>query len=379
MTFIFDLAAKLVTFYFISNLRYCIHFSFSIFCYLLVFGFRVLVVTSVLNYKNDNDLHKLIPNHTLNVQIKYGKALYVWIVYSIVDFLLTMTFGVSFFLRKRLKNKRNSKNSWETIEKYTSILTIIEYTYEKDFGIKAEKINYFNSTFNNLLSNKMDYIYHSTEEICTPTKYIFSSLASLSLSTLKRYRIVVKNSLLKDFDNWNDKYVEYFTDLNFININLFTKFTDSGKMRNKCIFDIIRESNKFFEFFPKIYKLLIEILIINEDGFKLVNKLLSTLDNIHGNLIQQFIIKCIFNEWPPPLWYHSLLKYRQIIRNHGNMNDYLFYPSLIDFIQNPFQTEFPCNLSSLMNLKYKKFWINYKFKYGIFENINYPNYSLINL
>lgn len=162
------------------------------------------------------------------------------------------------------------------------------------------------------------------------------------------------------------------TVLNTLNIHCLRPFNYPKNIKDKCLIDLLKQEGNFNTIFLDSYQYFSESLLLREDGFYLVNQFIEKLKSrSYQIIVKNYITKKLFKIWPPPLWYISVLKLREYLRNSKDFHEINYLESEIKrFVLNPKRDIANFNISSVLNFNYQSIWETESLSFGIMESLH---------
>lgn len=347
---------------------------------IFLFGLKLFLIYDLYYFRRDFlFIREKYTNRNCIVILKSNNLSFLWPIFNIIDIILIiLLYKLSYFKKnKKLLINNLGDNPFTFMHtnfiKRTSLMTIVKHTFVNDNWITNE-ISFINDQTIRKIRIKEDNIYHSTQQICFEEKLEFEKSCKNFNPAEEfqyiRYRIIINHERIKSISLWNEADFKNLIILNLLNIHLLTPFTNNEKTLYKNVFEIVKNSTEYYRNFSKVFTYLIESFILREDSFQIIEEFFKKLEEPQRIVAFNYLKTILFNNWPPPLWFYSLLKLRQLIRrNLFNKHD-LCDVNLKDFILNPFKNETPFSLSSLFNLKYYNLLRDSNLNIGLMNDLN---------
>lgn len=378
-----------------------------IYCFVmhLIFGFSTIFIMLVgSSFEAGSYMEK---NKTCTIGLGYGIFLIGFSsLNSLLTIILLLLIPKKSFVHSDYSNTKNEDTSLinlstsdhitinlEEINK-DEIIQFIKYEWDQKNIEFTETIYYYNSSDWNLLINEdnLKLIYekfindiHNKDNLLlytlkqsedahfyelqkTHSKECNCWTLNQNNCSWSKHEILIDGKKLNLHSDWfiNSNFL-HLSIMNKMNIHFLTKFNCPENININFI-DFLQRRYDFNCIFNEIYRYMVESIIIREDGLNLILQLIDNLnDKFHKQIILDHVIKNIFQIWPPPLWYFSLLKCR-ILKKSGILQFNQAYKGIKDyeyFINDPFSFEL-FELCSVLNLTYKTYWKHKYLCYGIF-------------
>lgn len=353
---------------------------------------------TLIHERIKRDLNKSLLFH--ESQITWCSGYYIFFTwFSCHIFLLTFTFFWRFalgnyktggyitltwngFFQFELRHRRTDSVRLENQSQNRSgfFLDLVEYAWSSFLTVSYQARNDYDPTY---IDKCSEIVFNTTEQDsntynhalinhqkCCKVHKIPAKLSSTKKKPCdwKMLRLRLDPWKLNSIDFENLMHIEDLILLQKMNVHFLTRFSYAEPTQYDCLLNCLQKFHGFDTLFMKMYVYIIESLIIREDGILLINQLLKNLQSSYLKImVQNQITKKTFQNWPPPLWFHSLIKLRLMIRKNLNSLDLKYCAEdITSFIYHPMNIAL-FDIFQLLNLSFKDIWITEK--YGIFQNL----------